>query len=205
MLRKEKSAFIFLLLCVYTLYAQEENRIRVGLELGPAKGADIAFLAALEPKFIINENSTVGLRLGVAFLLGRNIEESMKSQYIIEEGFSLHEIYSLAATFDRYLGKANSRFQPFIGGGLSYYKLSGISNISTKDNHDVNLASTTKVKGQMGLLVRGGFELGKFRLGLEYNSIPKTKIQVPNGDIAGSVKDSYFGVSIGCIFGGGKN
>lgn len=204
MLRKEKLVFIFLILCVHTFYAQEINKFKIGVELGPAKGADIAILAALEPKFSINENSTVGLRLGVAFLLGRNIEESMKSQYIIEEGFSLHEIYSLAATFDRYLGKANSRFQPFIGGGLSYYKLSGISYISAKDNHDVNLASTAKVKGQMGLLVRGGFEFGKFRLGLECNFISKSEIKTQNGEIAGWAKDSYFGVSLGGIIGGGK-
>ena len=205
MLRKEKSAFIFLLLCVYTLYAQEENRFKAGIELGPAKGADFGLLVSIEPRYNISENSTLGLRLGGAIVLGRNLEELVESKYSIEEGFDLHEVFSLAATFDKYLGKANSKFQPFIGGGIGYFKSSRINRVSTKDNPDVNLASTTKVCGKIGLLIRSGFVLGKFRLGLEYNIIPKAKIQMPNGDIAGSVKDSYSGASIGCIFGGGKN
>lgn len=33
--------------------------------------------------------------------------------------------------------------------------------------------------------------------------IPKSKIQLLNGDVIGSVQESYFGASIGCIFGGG--
>ncbi len=109
----------------------------------------------------------------------------------------------MAATFDQYLGQANSKFQPFIGGGLSYYKLSGVSDIATQDNPNVNFTSDTKIKGQIGLLLRGGFESGKFRLGLEYNFIPKSDLQIPNGEILGRVKDSYFGVSLGFTFGGG--
>jgi len=203
-LRNEILAFIFLIVCGHTFFAQEKNRFKVGVDLGAALASDVGVLMAVEPKYNINENNSIGLRLGATFVLGRNIEESINSQYMIEEWANLNEIYSFAATFDRYLGKANSRFQPFISGGLSYYKLSGISNISAKDNHDVNLTTTAKVKGQMGLLVRGGFEFGKFRLGLECNFIPKSEIKMQNGEIAGWAKDSYFGVSLGGIIGGGK-
>ncbi|WP_339841989.1 hypothetical protein [uncultured Maribacter sp.] len=201
-LRNKILLFIFLIVCSHTFFAQEKNSFKVGVDFGAAIASDIGVLMAVEPKYNINENNSIGLRLGVAFLLGRNIGEPMNFQYIIEEGLSLHETYSLAATFDRYIGKSNSRFQPFIGGGISYYKLSKVNQVSTVDNSNLNLASTTKVKGQMGLLVRGGFETGKFRLGLEFNMIPKSKIRLSNDDVAGSVKDSYFGVSIGCIFGG---
>ncbi|MDO6472337.1 hypothetical protein [Maribacter sp. 1_MG-2023] len=159
---------------------------------------------AIEPKYNINENNSIGLRLGVAFVLGRNIEESQNSQYTIEEGFILHIVSSLVATFDRYLRKETSGIQPFVGGGIGYYKLSKLHQISIEDSSSGDLVSSTKIKDKIGILTRGGFELDKFRLGFEYNIIPKSKIQTTNGNIAGSVQDSYFGVSIGCIFGGGK-
>lgn len=205
MLRNELLAIIFLIICSHTFFAQEKNSFKVGLELGGALASHVGVLMCVEPKYNINENNSIGLRLGVTFVLGRNINESINSQYIIEEGLSLHETYSLAATFDRYLGKSNSRFQPFVDGGISYFKLSKLNQVSTIDNSNVNLASVTKVEGQIGLLLRGGFETGKFRLGLEFNMIPKSKIHLPNGDVVISVQDSYLGASIGCIFGGRKN
>ncbi|APQ16008.1 OmpW family outer membrane protein [Maribacter hydrothermalis] len=205
MLRNEILAIIFLIVCGHTFFAQEKNRFKVGVNLGAALASDAGVLMCVEPKYNINDNNSIGLRLGVTFVLGRNINEPINSQYIIEEGLSLHETYSLVATFDRYLGKSNSRFQPFVGGGISYYKLSKLNQVSTIDNSNVNLASVTKVEGQIGLLIRSGFEFGKFRFGIAYNVIPKSKIQLSNGDIAGSVQDSYLGASIGCIFGEGKN
>ncbi len=61
------------------------------------------------------------------------------------------------------------------------------------------------VNNQVGFLLRGGFELGKTRLGLEYNFIPKADIEIPNGQIIGTVDNSYFGLSIGFTIGGGKS
>jgi hypothetical protein len=48
-------------------------------------------------------------------------------------------------------------------------------------------------------LIRGGIELGKFRLALEYNLIPKSDLEIGE-----SIDNSYFGASIGFFVGGGK-
>ena len=204
MLLKNKILLVVFTLLLQTLQAQIENRIIVGVDFGAALASDLGVLMAIEPKYNINGNNSIGLRLGVAFVLGRNIEESQNSQYTIEEGFTFHKVSSLVATFDRYLRKESSGIQPFLGGGIGYYMLSKLHQITIEDSSSGDLVSSTKIKDKIGILTRGGFELGKFRLGFEYNIIPKSKIQTTNVDIAGSVRDSYFGVSIGCIFGGGK-
>ena len=208
MLLKEKLVFVFLMLGLYTLHAQERNKFKLGVEVAPTistgLNSSLGFLVAIEPKFNNTENSAVGLKIGRAVAIERNIKFLDDFQFNEVGWHKVYEVLSLAATFDQYLGKPNSKFQPFAGGGLSYYKASGVGDIDTQDNPTMNFSSNTKIKGQLGILLRGGFELGKFRLGVEHNFIPKSNIKLPNGDIAGSVKDSYFSVSFGCTIGGGK-
>ncbi len=85
MLRKEKIVLVFLMLCIYTLHAQEKNKFKLGLELGPTIGSDLGsslgFLAAIEPKFNITENCAVGLRVSGAVAIGRNIKFLDDFQY----------------------------------------------------------------------------------------------------------------------------
>ena len=57
---------------------------------------------------------------------------------------------------------------------------------------------------QIGFLLRGGLEIGKIRCGLEYNLISKADIKMPNGQIIGTVNNSYLGLFIGFTIGGGK-
>jgi len=60
------------------------------------------------------------------------------------------------------------------------------------------------VNNQLGLLLRGGLELGNTRFGLEYNFIPKSDIEISNSQIVGTVDNSYLGLSIGFTLGTGK-
>ena len=93
---------------------------------------------------------------------------------------------SILGTYDYYFSNGKSSTAPFLGGGLGYYVLGEVDN-------SVNLGE------QFGAIIRGGVEFGKFRLALEYNILPKTDLEFGE-----SVKNSYFGASIGFYAGGGK-
>jgi hypothetical protein len=56
----------------------------------------------------------------------------------------------------------------------------------------------------MGGLLRGGFEWGKFRMGLEYNLVPKSTLQDTSGNNRGTISNSYLGIHLGFFVGGGK-
>ena len=53
------------------------------------------------------------------------------------------------------------------------------------------------VSDQPGILLRGGFEIGHTRIGLEYNVIPKADIELPTREIMGTVNNSYLGLNVG--------
>ncbi|MDG1729246.1 MAG: hypothetical protein P8I04_05155 [Algibacter sp.] len=55
------------------------------------------------------------------------------------------------------------------------------------------------MNNKIGLLLRGGFESGKTRIGLEYNFIPNADIEILSGEKTGTVSSVYFGLSIGFI------
>lgn len=105
---------------------------------------------------------------------------------------------SFVPTFDYYFNE--TRYRPYLGIGIGAYLLTSnvdvISNTSS-DKFEV------KVNKQFGVLFRGGFESARLRFGLEYNFIQKADIKFPNGQIIGTVDNSYFGLSIGYIIGSG--
>ncbi len=68
----------------------------------------------------------------------------------------------------------------------------------------VSRLETGSVKNQLGLLLRGGLEIGNTRYGIAYNFIPKAAIKIPNGQIIGTINNSYLGLSIGFKLGGRK-
>jgi hypothetical protein len=53
-------------------------------------------------------------------------------------------------------------------------------------------------------MLRAGVELGKFRIGAEYNFVPKSDLQNINGEVIGQATNEYFGFTIGYFVGGGK-
>ncbi len=56
----------------------------------------------------------------------------------------------------------------------------------------------------MGALIRGGFEWGGFRMGLEYNFLPDSDLEDVDGNKVGTAKNAYLGIHIGFFVGGGK-
>lgn len=197
---KQKLLLVILITVVgvYSSQAQEKGKFRVGLDLGYAAasgGGGILF--DIEPKYNISDNMNVGLRIAgaatVRELNGQEAEVASTGSYL--------------GTYDYYFNNSSSGFAPFIGAGLGYY---GLANLEFKNGNDSS--GSFDVSGKFGGMIRGGFELGKFRLGLEYNIIPKTESEsfsITDGSSniqVGSyeVKNSYFGVSLGFYLGGGK-
>ena len=177
-------------------YSQKEGGFRVGLDLGytvPSNGGG-GILFSIEPKYNIKDNMNVGLRIGAAAMV-RDIqgEGTTQSAKISANG-------SYVGTYDFYFNKAGKTFVPYIGGGGGYYSIANIEVNSNTPNGDVALDAS----GKMGGLVRGGFEWGKFRMGLEYNLVPKSTLQDANGNNKGTISNSYLGIHLGFFVGGGK-
>ncbi|MFH6971898.1 hypothetical protein DR871_011150 [Flavobacterium petrolei] len=176
-------------------YAQKEGGFRVGLDLGvvPTNGGGGA-LFSLEPKYNIKDNMNVGLRIGIAAIV-RDINDSgaTTSAKVAANG-------SYVATYDYYFNGAGKSFVPYIGAGAGYYSIANVELDDTNNSNDVNVDAT----GKMGGLVRGGFEWGKFRMGLEYNLVPESNLQDINGNNQGTVANSYLGIHLGFYVGGGK-
>lgn len=172
---------LFLLVIIiaigFNVSAQEKGKFRVGLDLGYVfanEGGGALF--DLEPKYNLTDNSNIGLRIGTAASVSDSDSE-------------VDANVSLLGTYDYYFNNGSSSVAPFLGAGLGLFILGDISDSS----NSVSLGS------QFGGLIRGGIELGKFRLALEYNLIPKSDLEIGE-----SIDNSYFGASIGFFVGGGK-
>lgn len=151
-------------------------------------------LFAIEPKYLVTEQFAVGLRAEIA-VMGRSFQYSdgtYSSTNISVNGSNI-------ATGDFYFTKTS--FRPFIGAGGGVYRL---ASASTNDNgYSSDVESATK----LGAMIRAGFEIGHFRLGVEYNFIGNSTVQVT--DYYGNVytaasRNSYLGIKLGGWFGFGN-
>ena len=167
----------FAIIGIISVNAQEEGKFRVGLDLGYIFANDGGALFSIEPKYNITDNSNIGLRLGTAASIGISDADSN---------------ISILGTYDYYFNSQNSSTSPFLGIGLGYFALGDIGG-GGPGGVAINLGE------QFGALVRGGVELGKFRIALEYNILPKSDLEFGE-----SIKNSYLGASVGFYLGGGK-
>lgn len=192
-----KKVFLAIIaLVVFTTgYSQKKDGFRVGLDFGfvPSSGGGGA-LFSLEPKYNIEDNMNIGLRIGVAGKV-RNVNFSDSNSSAKASASN-----SYVATYDYYFNKAEKTFVPYLGAGLGYYSIANVEYDDTDNSNDLNIDAS----GKMGGLIRGGFELGKFRMGLEYNLVPESTFQDITGNKKGTVANSYFGIHLGFFVGGGK-
>ena len=169
-----------------TLQAQEQGKIRVGVDMGvamPKGGAGFSY--HIEPKYNIQDNMSVGLKVGGAFM-AKELESA--DTKISANG-------SYIGTYDYYFHNSG-KFAPYLGGGVGYF---GLGNLEADVNTDLGSVSTdVEVDSEIGGMIRGGFEAGKFRLGVEYMLIPKSEV----GDT--EVSNSYLNIHFGFFIGGGR-
>lgn len=90
---------------------------------------------------------------------------------------------SYLATGDYYF--SNNKFRPFIGAGAGVYTY---ANVSSED--DISSTDDIPKTSNFGAMVRGGFEYGHLRLGVEYNFVKD--------------KSGYLGLKLGVVIGGGR-
>jgi OmpW family len=155
--------------------------IALGYAIPSGTGSKGGVLAAAEPKYAINDNIAVGLRLEVAVTARAGIDKTTGD--VVSGDVKASGSYLL--TGDYYFSK--SAFRPFAGLGVGIYSLAA----GTADNSgNVEVAAATK----FGVAPRVGFELGHFRAAIEYNAPGKT----------GTINNNYLGIKVGFFIGGGR-
>lgn len=192
--------FVFSSILSLSTKSQESNLkpFKVDVSLGYAipggEGAKGGILFAVEPKYAVMNSLSVGLRMEGAIVArfsgydpdGNPMDASVKASA------------SYLATGDYYFTDKYS-FRPFAGAGAGIFSLASIETNSTSGE----VSAGTKFGG----MVRGGFELSHFRLGIEYNLVPKTKFAGydENGNLTSGLtsNNSYIGIKLGVCIGGG--
>jgi outer membrane protein W len=202
---KKNALNVLLIFFFCMIQAQEKDKFRVGFDFGYAFADKTdGFSINMEPKYNISDNMNVGLRLKTS-LLFKNIVISDKNEIINLEA-SVNS--SVIGTFDYYY-RTNSKFNPYLGAGVGYTYL---ENVKVENQNALTSTFVLDAKNSFVVMGRVGFELGKFRMGLEYNYIPdSTMINRVVGTFPfqtvvtdGKINNSYFVASLGFYLGGGK-
>lgn len=192
--------FILSSLLSFSAKSQESDLkpFKVDVSLGYAipggKGAKGGVLFAVEPKYAVMSSLSLGLRMEgavVARFSGYDENGDVMDASVKASG-------SYLLTGDYYFTD-NYSFRPFAGGGAGIFSLAS----AEVNSNSGEVSSGTKFGG----MIRAGFELSHFRLGLEYNLIPKTTFTGydENGEITTGLtsKNGYIGIKLGVCIGGG--
>lgn len=200
----KKSTFLaaILLLAIHSKsFSQSEGSdykpFKVDLSIGYAvptgggTGGKGGLLFAVEPKYAIKNEITVGLRMEGAIMIS-----GITSDGTFTDAGTAKASSSYLATGDYYFGEPGG-FRPFGGIGLGIFKTAGVSVSETNPN----VATGSKFGG----MLRAGFEYRHARVGIEYNLIGKSTVapSTPGGTDGYTIKNGYLGVKFGVLIGGG--
>lgn len=199
---------IILLSCFVNLKAQKEPNIKLKVEAGlnwkPAE-KDVNLwgqIYGLELKLKTSKKTFIGLRIQ-ANENHLNNEKYKPNQFFIDNNFRINffeetpsTLISLVPTFDYYFGENN--FNPYLGIGVGAYRLA--PSIKSLQKSSTSEVLETSINNQIGFLIRGGVDIWKFTVGLEYNYLSEASIKIPNGLVIGTVNDSFLALSIGYSF-----
>jgi outer membrane protein X len=190
---------IFLMLGLFSWagLAQAQDRefkpfkvdLAVGYAIPGGPGSSAGFVFALEPKYALMDQLSLGLRMEAA-LVARGLVSGASTE--------IKSITSYALTGDYYFSTNKSRFFAGLGAGLFQFggtKVDITSNSGSTTVNSFDVASYTK----FGVFPRIGAELGHFRVGVEYNVVPKQEVS-PNS----AFNNSYLSFKIGAFIGGGQ-
>lgn len=191
----------FLLLCgILMAHAQSEDRVfkpfKLDVSLGAAipqgSGAQGGGLIAVEPKYALADQFWIGLRVEEAVMV-RDFTEY--DAYGNSSTTKVSGSGSYVVTGDFYF--TTTDFRPFIGAGAGLFYLA-----SESVDDDYGTSSSIASAFKFGGMVRAGFEVHRFRLGVEYNLIGNTVEQSydSNGNpISIPFKNSYLGIKAGVV------
>lgn len=153
--------------------------IALGYAVPSGSGSKGGALFAIEPKYALNDNLTVGLRLEAAATAQGTVVNGEMDQGNVKVSSSY------LATADYFFN--TNRFRPFVGAGAGIYS-NASANLGAQSSEDVKSGS------KFGFAPRAGFEIGHFRTALEYNVAGKTA----------TVNHNYLGIKLGFFIGGGR-
>ncbi|MEO8861553.1 MAG: OmpW family outer membrane protein [Ginsengibacter sp.] len=187
---KKRLSIVTALLCIFSLSMQAQDgdngdrvfkKFKVDVSFGyavPEKsqgaGRNAGVLFAIEPKYAVIDQLSVGLRIEGAAMV--NVDQAGQTG-------NAQVNASYLATGDYYF--SNNKFRPFVGAGLGIFTF---ANVSADNNYSsVNDIPTTS---GFGAMARAGFEYGHLRLGVEYNFVKD--------------KSGYLGLKLGVALGGGR-
>lgn len=197
-------AFVFIVVC-FNLQAQEQGKVRVGGNIGycmPGQGAGFS-VDILDIRYNILDNLNAGIKFGGAFMV-RDINETA-----ILASATMHVNTNTMLVSDYYFHNGSSMFAPFIGAGIGSFSIYDI-NLKANPNESVSYNYTSNelplAARTLGGAIRGGFELGRLRLAMEYYMIPSTKMYDAANitQVIGTSPNSYLTINLGFYFGGGK-
>ena len=185
---------IFTLVCLLACatFAKAQDRefkpFKVDLSLGYASpsgsGASGGVLFAVEPKYAIKDQIAIGLRWELALMARVQMDGTSE----------VKGVSSYVPTVDYYFGVKKSRIFAGLGAGL--YQYAGASvNMDTNSESDI-YSSYSK----FGVVPRIGAELSHFRIAVEYNIVPKYKIENTSTELS----NGYLSVKLGAFICGGK-
>ena len=194
-----------LFLCVSLgIQAQEEGKVRFAGNLGlslPNMGAGWS-LDLLDVRYNIKDNLNLGVKFGGAMMI-RDVSD-MSS---VSANATAHFNTNVMVESDYYFHNGTSAFAPFLGVGLGSFSIYDIyMQIDPSQSTSYTYDQFPLPARTVGAAIRGGFELGRLRLAMEYYIIPRTIMY----DVAnimqevGTSSNSYLTVNLGFYFGGGK-
>jgi outer membrane protein X len=199
-----KKIYLFLCLtalCVSAMAQSKQSELKpfkvdvsFGYAIPAGTGAKGGVIFAVEPKYAVIPNLSLGLRFEGAVMarFGGYDQDGYPVQTDVKASGSY------LATGDYYLMN-NYSFRPFVGAGAGIFTLAGVEVNSTEG--DVSAGA------KFGGMIRAGIEASHFRAGVEYNLIPKTTYTGydSNGNITSGLTspNSYIGIKLGVCFGGG--
>lgn len=199
---KRTVLFLFLMASILCVKAQEQGKIRGGMNFGLGlPQAGFGLNADFDIRYNIKDNVNVGVLLNGAFGL-KNLTANATSSLVTATAFTTN---ATLLTSDYYFNKGLSNFAPFLGGGVGLY---GVTNLYMTGNGSVNYSSNNSPQPKEDLipggLLRGGFEASRFRLTLMWFLIPNTNLYNEKLVKIGTSENSYINLSLGFYIGGGK-
>jgi outer membrane protein W len=197
---KKLFSLLVILSVMHTAFGQRAGGFRFQMDLGAAvpKNGGIGALINLEPQILVKSNLAIGLRIGAAGLAKDVTYYDLSEDY--EGEVSVNS--SLTGTVNYYFNNGSSRVAPYVGAGFGYFALSSVKIDDTDITEDE--VGNLEADFAWAPMVRAGIELGKFRIGAEYNFVPTSNLQNVNGDVIGEAINQYFGFTLGFFVGGGR-
>lgn len=198
------------------LIAQEAPNLQLKIETGLLMTSEnserLGLFFRVEPKLKIFKNTFIGLRIGIS-VNEQEIEDFDPAQFNFYDNINDSPIQfinpdngllSMVPTLDYYF--MEPKFRPYLGVGVGYYFLTTYNRFSQSGtaNPSEDLLEVS-VNNQIGWLLRGGLNFGKLIVGLEFNYIARAEMQIPNGQIIGTVDNRYIGLSFGYAIGIGRS